>query len=174
MTHDLMAQILTTLEISVEKITVTELKNDTYFAEIDLRLDGNQFSIDARPSDAVAIAVRLDVPVFAASNLLRPVGADEPPDSTTHLDARLGLGVQHLDPDLAEYLGATGVDGVLVSSVKAEGPAARAGLRRGDILKAIDNRSTASLEQYREAIDEMRRQPRFRIWREGESLTLRE
>jgi bifunctional DNase/RNase len=174
MTHDLMARILTTLEISVEKVTVTELKNDTFFAEIDLLSNGDRHSIDARPSDAVALAVRLEVPIFAAPELLRPIGATDQPDAAAHLDAQLGLGVQGLDPDLAEFLGATGVEGVLVSSVKAEGPAARAGLRRGDILKAIDDRSTESLERYRQAIEEVPHQPRFRIWREGKNLTLHE
>ncbi len=175
MTHDLMARILKTLEVSVTKITITELRDDTYFAEIALSWSGGHHTIDARPSDAIALAVRLDVPMFAASDLMRPVGEQGPStDDLARLDARLGLAVQNLDADLAEFLGAKGVAGVLIASVEPEGPAGRAGLKRGDILKAIDDRPTDSLDRYEGALREARKQPRFRIWRDGQDLLLRE
>ena len=82
MTHDLLVQLLKTLKASVEKITVTELKNDTYYSEIALRAGGTAHLLDARPSDAIALAVRLDTPIFAAPALLLAPDAPRPPGVT--------------------------------------------------------------------------------------------
>jgi len=121
LTHDLLATILGVVGAVIEKITVTDLKNDVYFAEIALRAGGQLHSIDARPSDAIALAVRLDAPMYSVSSLLKPIGGPESPDSTMHADRRLGLTVQELDADLAESLGAVEVEGVLVASVAKGG-----------------------------------------------------
>lgn len=175
MTHDLIALILDTLEIDVTRVTVTALKDDTYFAEIALNLNGDEHVIDARPSDAIAVAVRLEVPITVASDLLRPIGASgAPPDALATLDDRLGMGVQALNHDLAEFLGAGDVPGVLIASVEPDGPAGRAGLRRGDILQAIDGRRTETPADFVSVKMEARDRPRFRVWRDGENLTLRE
>ncbi|MCD6451706.1 MAG: bifunctional nuclease family protein [Acidobacteria bacterium] len=65
MTHDLMRSILDQLNVIVEKIVVTELKNNTYFALIHLEVDGRKYTIDARPSDAIALALRTGSPIYA-------------------------------------------------------------------------------------------------------------
>jgi hypothetical protein len=171
MTHDLLANILKALGAEVEKVTVTELKRNTYFAEIALRSEGRVHAIDARPSDAIALAVRLNAPIFSAPVLLRPLGTLGQPGPTTNADRRLGLSVQELDGDLAEVLGATSVAGVLVASVVAGGPADRTGLRRGDIIREIDGKATADLDSYGAAIDGTL-PSRFSVWREGRSLTM--
>ena len=80
MTHDLIVEILKDLDARVEKVTITELKEDTYYSEITLRSGKTLHAIDARPSDAIALAVRLDTPIFAAPGLLRlPPGPEKPP-----------------------------------------------------------------------------------------------
>ena len=79
MTHDLMVLMLKTLGAAVERVTVTELKGDTYYAEIAVRAGDRGHRIDPRPSDAIALAVRLDTPIFASPELLRlQLGSDEP------------------------------------------------------------------------------------------------
>jgi len=170
-THDLLANILTLLGAVIEKITVTELKNDVYFAEISLRAGGKIHPVDARPSDAIALAVRTGAPIFAAPALLKPLDSTGKPDATIHADRRLGMTLQKLDPDLAESLGADGVTGVLVSSVLQGGPAGRAGVKRGDILRAIDGRPVLTLAAYREAADAGGKS--LTVWRDGREATLR-
>jgi bifunctional DNase/RNase len=173
MTHDLLVSMLRALDAGIERVTMTELRENTYYAEILLRRDGQEHRIDARPSDAIALAVRMDVPIFVAPDLLRPLGDSEgTPAVVSDYGRHLGLTVQELERDLAAFLGAEEVTGVLVASVAAGGPAALAGLRRGDILRSIDGRPTGSLSAYRAALESIEEVSRFAIWREGKRLTL--
>ena len=70
MTHDLMSQILGKLSTEVSRITVTELRENTFYALITLGSDGSEIEIDSRPSDALALAVRADAPIFAAHSVI--------------------------------------------------------------------------------------------------------
>jgi len=64
MTHDLIRSILTHLTVSVNRIVVTDIQNGTYFAEIHLQNNGTDVVIDSRPSDAIALALRTEAPIF--------------------------------------------------------------------------------------------------------------
>ncbi|MDQ2650068.1 MAG: bifunctional nuclease family protein [Actinomycetota bacterium] len=70
MTHDLMKDLLDELGARVERVTVTELRDATFFAEIVLSSAGTVHSVSARPSDAVALAIRYGAPVFAEEGVL--------------------------------------------------------------------------------------------------------
>ena len=70
MTHDLLRDVLGGLDVRVVSITVTELKESTFFAELELQTGGRTVRISSRPSDAVAIAVRVDAPIFASEQVL--------------------------------------------------------------------------------------------------------
>jgi bifunctional DNase/RNase len=71
MTHDLIKNVLTGLETQVHKVVVTELKEDTFFAVIWLERGGEVISIDSRPSDALALALRVDCPIFVEEIVLK-------------------------------------------------------------------------------------------------------
>lgn len=70
MTHDLIRNLLFGLEAGVKKVVVSDLKEDTFFALIWLEKEGKLTSIDARPSDALAIALRLDCPIYVEESVL--------------------------------------------------------------------------------------------------------
>jgi hypothetical protein len=70
MTHDLLRNILSELGGSVESIEITELKDNTYYALIHMKLSGRELIIDSRPSDAIAIALRTKTPIFVAKEVL--------------------------------------------------------------------------------------------------------
>ena len=70
MTHDLVAEILTQLDVQVTRITVTELRENTFFARITVQQDGSEIEVDSRPSDAIAPAVRAEAPIFAADDVI--------------------------------------------------------------------------------------------------------
>lgn len=71
MTHDLIKTLLTGLHTGVRKIVVNELKEDTFYAVIWLEREGKLISVDSRPSDALAIALRLDCPIYVDDSVLR-------------------------------------------------------------------------------------------------------
>jgi len=71
MTHDLIKNVLTGLEASVHKVVVTELREDTFYAVIWMQKDGHVISIDSRPSDALALALRVDCPIFVDDEVLK-------------------------------------------------------------------------------------------------------
>jgi bifunctional DNase/RNase len=71
MTHDLIRNLLFGLEAGVKKIVVSDLKDDTFFAVIWLERNGEMISVDSRPSDALAIALRLDCPIYVEETVLK-------------------------------------------------------------------------------------------------------
>lgn len=71
MTHDLIRTLLHGLEASVRKVVVNELKEDTFYARIWLEKNGDVISVDSRPSDALAVALRLDCPIFVEDSVLQ-------------------------------------------------------------------------------------------------------
>ena len=71
MTHDLLKNLLTGLDACVRKVVVNELRDDTFFAIIWVERDGQIISIDSRPSDALALALRVDCPIFVEDEVLK-------------------------------------------------------------------------------------------------------
>jgi bifunctional DNase/RNase len=74
LTHDLLRAVITELGGTVEYVLVNDLSNDTFFARIMLQVDGRSMPIDSRPSDAIALAVRAQVPIFADESVLDKAG----------------------------------------------------------------------------------------------------
>ncbi len=74
LTHDLLQSVVGALGARVNSIVVSDLKNDTFFAKIVLNVDGGSMEIDSRPSDAIALAVRVQVPIFADESVLERAG----------------------------------------------------------------------------------------------------
>jgi hypothetical protein len=71
MTHDLIKNVLSSLEAQVHKVVVSDLRDDTFFAVIWLQHSGGAISIDSRPSDALALALRVDCPIFVEEEVLK-------------------------------------------------------------------------------------------------------
>ena len=76
MTHDLLGSVIGNLGGSVQRIIVSELKNDTFFAKIVVDYNGNSIEIDSRPSDALALAVRTNSPIFAEDDVVEQAGVN--------------------------------------------------------------------------------------------------
>ncbi len=103
MTHDLIKNVLSGLDAHVHKVVVTELKDDTFYAVIWMERDGRIISVDSRPSDALALALRVDCPIFVDEEVLKTSKkAQTAADPMTNEDLRKwleGLG----DEDLGNY-----------------------------------------------------------------------
>ncbi len=73
MTHDLLADVIDKLHGELEKIVINDLKNDTFFAQLAVRVQGEVVQIDSRPSDAIALGVASETPIFVADHVLDEV-----------------------------------------------------------------------------------------------------
>lgn len=74
LTHDLLRSVINSLGSAVNYILVSDLENDTFFAKIVLQSNGSTIEVDARPSDAIALAVRVQTPIYAAESVLEKAG----------------------------------------------------------------------------------------------------
>ena len=70
MTHDLLSDILGELEVKCTQVAVTELRENTFYAQITVQQDGREIEVDSRPSDAIALAIRAEAPIFAAEEVI--------------------------------------------------------------------------------------------------------
>jgi uncharacterized protein len=70
MTHDLLSDVLDQLDAKCERVSVTELRDNTFYASITVSINGSELEIDSRPSDALALAVRVSAPIFAAEDVI--------------------------------------------------------------------------------------------------------
>lgn len=76
MTHDLLTNVLGSLSAKLDRVLVTELKDNTFYAVLRLTSEGRQIDVDSRPSDAIALAVRTEAPIFASHELLEANGIE--------------------------------------------------------------------------------------------------
>jgi len=74
LTHDLLQSVITNLGASLNYIVVNELQNDTFYAKLFLTVDSTQIEVDSRPSDAIALAVRVGVPIYVEEVVLEKAG----------------------------------------------------------------------------------------------------
>ena len=92
LTHDLMAAMLDVLGATLVKVTVTDLRDRTFFAELEVTIGSLTHTISARPSDAIALAVRAETPIFASEEVLDAAGqiievpAESPADDDLEVD----------------------------------------------------------------------------------------
>jgi len=70
MTHDLLNDVLESVDAKCERVAVTELRDNTFYASITLSVNGTEIEIDSRPSDAIALAVRCHAPIYAADEVI--------------------------------------------------------------------------------------------------------
>ena len=102
MTHDLLKNIMEMVKISVSKIEVCDLKDNTYYARIIFKFDGEEMSIDARPSDAIALSLRLNAPIFVSEDVInRSTQIDLKPEAEdkTEKGKKWQEILESLDPD---------------------------------------------------------------------------
>jgi len=97
-THDLLANVLSAVDVTVDRIVVTSLNNEVFYARILASVDGRSLEIDSRPSDAIAVAVRLGAGIFVAGEVLEKAGVL--PEADKDLEAAAGEG----DPESEERL----------------------------------------------------------------------
>ena len=99
LTHDLMRQVIVGLGAQLNQVRITNVQDSTYYAELDIRREDHVVHVDARPSDSIAVALRLQAPIFTEEELLTVPGEMPPPGDVIQEER------DNLDPDaLRDYL----------------------------------------------------------------------
>lgn len=177
LTHDLLKRVLDLLDARLERVVITDLREDTYFAVLVLRSGKKRWEVDSRPSDAVALALRCRSPIYV-SRVLQEKGAfvdlsDSP--FAPPVEQTYGFSAQDLSPEVARYFGLPSSQGVLITDVDSESRAARAGLRRGDILVKVEREPVTDLEGLRDSLSKLRTRKgvRLEVSRGGTSVLIK-
>ena len=104
MTHDLIKTLLLGMDAGIRKVVVNELKEDTFFAVIWVEREGELISVDSRPSDALALALRLDCPIFVDESVLKSAKNAASVSDKLNTNAELKRYLENLgDEDLGRY-----------------------------------------------------------------------
>ena len=173
--HDLIRNILQGIGAALQRITITDLRNDTYYASITLKLKGEEFQIDSRPSDAIAVALRMKAPIYASAQVLAKAKQLPLPERPKEdLRKILGIHIQDLTTELASLFDLQVKKGVLVADVEPGSLAAQAGVQRGDIILKVNNRAIQKVGDLESFFQDAKRpgQVRMELLRKGKSSTV--
>lgn len=98
MTHDLLKLVIQGLGAELRRVTIHDVKENTYFAELLMSREDHVFQVDARPSDSIALALRLNAPIFTSDQLLDQRSVEAPEADTTLEAERLKNHLEKMDP----------------------------------------------------------------------------
>lgn len=176
MTHDLMASLLTTLRAEVEEVVVHDLRNNTYFGTVRLRVDGEKKlrDVDSRPSDAMALALRTGAPIRVARKILANIPEFDfiAPEGPNQVVQALGVTVVVATPQLRREFNLENRQGIVVTA--AFGAARDRGLRRGDLITEVNGKAVTEPVAFLEIVRAApaRSPVRLSYWRNGETRTV--
>ncbi len=161
MTHDLLHSILEQLHAKVKEVKIVDLKDHTYYAKLFLIVNKELIELDARPSDAIVMALKSKAPVFVAAKIVEDQGV-----LLTQKEAfgeRHGIRVQELTPSLAAHFNFKGEKGVLVSEVVAGSASEAAGMKAGDIITKVNLKEVGTVQEFEDALDAVKEGSSIRI-----------
>ena len=104
LTHDLCRNLIEGLGAKLDRVTITHVANSTFFAELHVQLNGQMRVIDARPSDSIAVALRMEAPIFASDELLSDPDAELEGGDSFEPDRKSGEGPRLTAEELKAYL----------------------------------------------------------------------
>jgi hypothetical protein len=151
MTHDLLHSILTQVQVKVKEVKIVELKDQTYYATLFLKMNKGVIEVDARPSDAIILALKSKIPILVAAKIL-----DEQGIALTKKSAfgeRYGIRIQQLTPALASHFNFKSQKGVLVAEILPGSVSEASGMKAGDIITKVNSKEVGSVQEFEEMFD---------------------
>ena len=141
LTHDLIHNLIITFGATISKIVIYDMVNDVFFSNIVLIKDGVEMSLDARTSDAVALAVRFNNPIYIKSDILEIVGTEFDSDSETKEEKdEINVDAEDLSPEDLDLLSAFDLDELLDMAIKEEKYELAVSIR--DAIKRKESKTT--------------------------------
>ncbi|HUL23367.1 MAG TPA: bifunctional nuclease domain-containing protein [Thermodesulfobacteriota bacterium] len=154
MTHDLLYSILAQAHVKVKEVRIVDIRNNTYYATLFLNINKGIVEVDARPSDAIVIALKSKTPIFVSAKILDEQGIALAKKSA--LNERFGIRVQELTPALASHFNYKGQKGVLVAEVLPGSASESSGIKAGDIISKVNSTEVGSVEEFQKIFDSVR------------------
>lgn len=151
MTHDLLHSILAQAHIKVKEVKIIDLKENTYYATLFLKFNKEVLEIDARPSDAIILALKSKTPILVSAKIFDAQGIALTQKNA--LSERYGIRIQELTHSLASYFNFKGQRGVLVSEVMPKSPAEVSEIKPGDIITKLNLKEIGSIQEFEEILD---------------------
>jgi bifunctional DNase/RNase len=153
MTHDLLRSILDQVQVKVSEVKIVDLKDNTYYARLFLTLNKKLIEVDARPSDAIILALKSKTPIFVLATILDAQGIALAKKETGE---RYGIRIQELTPSLASHFNFKGQKGVLVSEVISGSASEISGIKAGDIITKVDLKEVSSVQEFEEVFEALK------------------
>jgi len=153
MTHDLLHSILDQVQVKVREVKIVDLKDRTYYARLFLTLNKKLIEVDARPSDAIVIALKSKTPILVLATILDTQGITL---AKKNMGERYGIRIQELTPSLASHFNFKGQKGILVSEVISGSTSEVSGIMAGDIITKVDLKEVGSVQEFEEVFDALK------------------
>lgn len=162
MTHDLFHSVLTQVQVKVKEVKIVDLKESTYYATLFLKSNKGVIEVDARPSDAIILALKSKIPILVSTKILEEQGI-----ALTQKSAhgeRFGIRIQELTPALASHFNFKDRKGVLVAEVMPSSVSEAAGIRAGDIITKLNSREVGTVQEFEVTFDALSSDQSVRIF----------
>ena len=170
LTHDLLERLIQKTDSKINKVIITHVKENTYYAVIELDIDGSSVRIDARPSDSIVMALKFKTPIFVSKKLYKEmaVALEEQPD----ISEKYGLSIQNLTPDLSGYFSFESTTGVLVTDVRNGSGAEKDGVKNGDIFVSLEDQGVEDVISFRKNLVQGQAPIKAKIFRNRQFLII--
>jgi membrane-associated protease RseP (regulator of RpoE activity) len=163
------------LEAKVERVIIEDLKDNTYYASLIIKAGNKKLTIDSRPSDAVALALKFRAPLFISESLIKKgilidLEAETP---RTEIERTYGIYFQDISPSVAQYFKLQGTMGIIITDLEPGGPAEEAGIKKGDIIIHVEGEKVNNAEEFQKSLSQHEPSDaiRMEIFRKGETIT---
>ena|GEM_PF-68075 len=170
LTHDLLAKVVQSVNGKIQRIVITHIEENIYFAKLIIKKGDSLVDIDARPSDSIVMALKFEAPIFVSRDLYEKMAI--PIGEQKDIEQEYGLTLQDLTPSLAEYLAFESGQGVLVSGVQPGSRAEEDGIKAGDIFAKIAGEAVADVSDMRAVLEKSQTAVKARIFRKDRWLSI--
>jgi bifunctional DNase/RNase len=170
LTHDLLERIIQQTNAKIHRVVITHFKKEIYYARIEMEREGSRVKIDARPSDAIIMALKFKAPIFVSKALFNHMAI--PLEEHKEVEDQYGLSLQELTPSLAQAFSFGSTRGALVADVREGSSAEDDGIERGDIFVEVGGQSVEDVRFMKDVLARSKTAVEARIFRKARFLSI--
>ena len=170
LTHDLLAGIIEKVDGKIQRVVITHVKDNVFFATLFISNNDALIEVDARPSDSIVLALKFKAPIYITKSLFEKMSIPVKPQD--EIGDNYGLGIQEITPELAGYLELESSAGVMVAAVRPGSRAEEDGFKAGDILFEINGKPAAEADAVQELIDNSKEPMKAKVIRGKQVLNI--